>query len=124
MTAKEVYSAALTLLLETEQTAGDYDNFAIPFLNILLPETFKTNNLLREIREKEPLTEIPKVENLTDDIPYEPELLRTAIPYGLAAKLVYDDNDMSKVSYFSSMYESAVNSFSEMLPQEVEDVYA
>ena len=123
MIAKEVYSAALALLLETEESAGDYNAYALPLLNLLLPELFDINNSILQAEGIDKLKVIPQLENLDDEIPYDERLLRNALPYGLAAKLVYDDNDMGKVGYFQQLYVNAVNSFLRIQPEMVVDIY-
>lgn len=123
MTAKEVYSTALALLFETEESAGDYNAYALPLLNLLLPELFDINNSILQAEGIDKLKAIPQLENLEDEIPYDERLLRNALPYGLAAKLVYDDNDMGKVGYFQQLYVNAVNSFLRIQPEMVVDIY-
>ena len=124
MTAEDVYTAALALIFEDEQTAGDYKTFSPALINLLLPGLFSVNNAIREVRGKEPLTELPRVSAFTDEIPYEDDLVIGAMPYGLAEKLVYDDMDMDKVGYFNSQYVNAVNALTQVKPQDIEDVYA
>ena len=123
MTGREIYENALALLFEDEATAGDYNTFALPLLNMLLPELLGVNNQLRIVRGKMPIQEAPSLESLEDTLPYEEELCRSALPFGLACRLVYDDNDLQKVAYFNAAYVNAVNALSQTQAQPVEDVY-
>lgn len=123
MTAQQVYSAALALLFETEGSAGDYNIYALPLMNLLLPELFDVNNSILKAEGKIPLTDIPVLSSLSENIPYDEKLLRSSLPYGLAAKLVYDDNDMEKVGYFHQLYVNSVNSFLKLQPEMVVDIY-
>ena len=123
MTANEVHEAALALLFENRATAGDYNTFALPLFNLLLPELLETENGLRRAAGREELEQAPLLGSLEEQIPYDERLLRGALPYGLAAKLVYDDGDMGKVGYFPQLYVNAVNSFAQLIPEQVVDVY-
>lgn len=123
MTANEVHEAALSLLFENRATAGDYNTFALPLLNLMLPELLETENAIRRVAGEKELDQAPKIDSLEEEIPYDERLLRGALPYGLAAKLVYDDGDMSKVGYFQQLYVNAVNSFAQIVPEQVVDVY-
>ena len=98
-------------------------HYALPLLNLLLPELFDINNSILQAEGIDKLKVIPQLENLDDEIPYDERLLRNALPYGLAAKLVYDDNDMGKVGYFQQLYVNAVNSFLRIQPEMVVDIY-
>ena len=66
MTGREIYKGALALLFETEQTAGDYNTFALPLLNILLPELLGVNNQLRSIQGKEEMPAAPLLSSLEE----------------------------------------------------------
>ena len=123
MTGKEVYKNALALLFEDEAAAGDYNTYALPLLNMLLPELLGVNNQLRVLRGKEALDTAPVLKTLDAPLEYEPELCRAALPFGLASRLVYDDNDLQKVAYFNSAYVNAVNALSQTRPEPVKDVY-
>lgn len=123
MTAKQVLDAALSLLFETGATAGDYTAFSLPLLNLLLPELLSLENGRRDAEGAKRLEEAPELLSLDDEIPYSRTLLRSVLPYGLAAKLVYDDNDMGKVSYFQQLYVNAANTFAQAVPETVVDVY-
>jgi len=123
MTGKEVYLAALALLFETEETAGDAEDHAPSLINALLGDLFSINNMLREEAGKERLLEIPALSSLTEDVPYEDKLVRGCMPYGLAARIVYDDDDMAKVDYFTQLYAAAANAFSRARSRRIKDVY-
>jgi len=123
MTANQLYEAALALMIESTATAGDYNDFALPVINSLLAETFSANNALRIKAGKEELAEIPMLNSMRDEVPYEPILLRTALPYGVCAKLVIDDDDMGKVAYYQNQYVGFVNDFVCTVPGVVVDVY-
>lgn len=123
MTGQECYEVTLVLLFEKGYDTTDYDEAALPMLNLMLAEAFPIENSIRMGAGREALKDIPFLKALADPLPYDDRLCRVAFPYGLAAKLVYDDNDMGKVSFFQSQYVSFANECARAVLDEVEDVY-
>ena len=121
MTGKEVLGLSLNLLFEE---TDEYDGVAVSFLNLLIPELYVTEQQLRAVNGLEALEKVPYLASLADDIPYNEELTRAALPFGLAAHIAFDDGDMGKVSYFRQLYVNAVNTFTAALPETVVDAYA
>jgi len=107
MTVYELLTAAAALFFETDLSG--YCDLALPFVNMLLNECFETNNRIRRRNGKEGLLSAPVLTNLYEVIPYEEQLVRLALPYGLAAKLIYDEQDSARMNYFMSEYTSRVN---------------
>lgn len=122
MTAREIAVSALAILAEPESSLQDFSDTIIPVMNIMLPEMWEINDGLRRARGKAP-EPLPKISALEDDVPYEEELCRSCMPYGLASKMIFDDDDMAKVQYLQSMYVSAMGEFAKAMPCDVEDVY-
>ena len=122
MTVKELYDLAKSLMFE-KPTSKDYDNYYIPWINVLLSENFDLNNHLRAKHKKELLTEVPTVSAAADTIPYENEMCYEILPYGLAAQFFIDD-DLSKFDIFNTKYENAMSKYSWGIEEQVEDVYA
>lgn len=102
MTVYELLGTAAALFFETEPTA--YQEVALPFVNMVLAECFEANNRLRRRAGKEELSELPVMSDLQETLPYEEELVRLVLPYGLAAKLIYDEQDSARLNYFLSEY--------------------
>lgn len=122
MTVKELYDLAKSLMFE-KPTSKDYDNYYIPWINVLLSENFDLNNHLRAKHKKELLTEVPTVSAASDTIPYENEMCYEILPYGLAAQFFIDD-DLSKFDIFNTKYENAMSKYSWGHEEQIEDVYA
>jgi hypothetical protein len=121
MTVKELYELAKAMMFE-KSTSRDYDNYYIPWINVLLSENFDINNsLLRSIGE-EPLDEIPSVSLDTDVLPYEDRVCREILPYGLAAHFFIDD-DLSKYDIFNTKYENARMAYMKGRTVAMTDVY-
>ena len=121
MTVKELYELAKAMMFE-KKTSKDYDNYYIPWINVLLSENFNLNNHLREKHDKDPLDKVPTVANDTDVIKYETEMCYEILPYGLAAKFFIDD-DLSKYDIFNTDYENRQSKYMWGLEVSVEDVY-
>lgn len=121
MIYQDIYKLALDLMFETD--SADYRTVAPGQLVILLQETVGANDTIRMAKGKEPL-EAPVSLELADEVEWEPELATAALAYGLAEKFAYDDDDMSKISYFHALYVTAVNAASRAVPGDIVDVYA
>ncbi|MBQ8670521.1 MAG: hypothetical protein IJ508_04675 [Oscillospiraceae bacterium] len=107
MTVNELLSAAAALFFETDTSA--YDEVALPFVNMLLAECFEANNRILRKAGRQELAHVPVLTGLTDTIPYEEGLVRLAMPYGLAAKLYFEEQDSPRMNYFLSEYADRVN---------------
>lgn len=103
MTANEIFDNVLALCYSEESDKESYTSFK-GMLNIILAETFEMNNVRRNILGKELLTEIPIVKELTDEIDYEPMILRTAVTYGVAGMLYAEDDDTGMGEYYRNKY--------------------
>ena len=111
MNGNEVLKLAYDILSESEADNADFTGFAPGILTVLLAETFAANNNLRLSKGLKELTEMPLItaETMTEDLPYEQELLLTALPYGICEKYADSDGDTARTGYFNSLYVNAVN---------------
>lgn len=119
MKARDIYSIAKGLMFE-KQSSTIYDNFVVPNINKILTETFEENNMARMFKGIAPLTEVPLIKTVDDDIPYETEFLNNILPLGLAAYFFIDD-DLSKFSIYITDYKNARIINQKMVSQEVID---
>jgi hypothetical protein len=120
-TVQELYDLAKATMFE-KPTSKDYDNYIIPWLNVLLQENFNLNNHLRLKHDEDELEECPWMENMTDEVPYEVEMCREILPYGLAANFFIDD-DLSKYDILHRYYENMQSKYSWGVEVKVEDTY-
>ncbi len=102
MTVYELLTTAAALFFETDLSA--YQEVALPLANMVTDECFEANNRLRRAAGKKPLPQPPRLTDLQETIPYEENLLRLVMPYGLAAKLIYDEQDSVRLNYFVNEY--------------------
>lgn len=107
MTGKELLHQACALIFEDDETS--WEKYAPALINTLLAETMEVNNAVRVSKGMELLEEAPKITDLNEPLPFEEELVNPALVYGLTARIIYDEDDLPKLSYFESKYVNAVN---------------
>ncbi len=124
MTAQQLLDNALALLLTSSTQTPEYADHALPLINMLLGEIGVYNNLIRENSGKTPVTELLSVAGMEEQLPCEHALAVTALPSGLCAKLLMDDDDMAKVAYFQNQFVAACEAAAQGAAKPVADVYA
>lgn len=121
MTVKELYERAKSLMFE-KQSSKDYDNYYIPWTNVLLSENFDLENSLLLRGGEDALDEIPMVTSDTDELPYHDVINYEILPYGLAANFFIDD-DLSKYDIFHTYYQNAQMKYMKGNEVSITDVY-
>lgn len=121
MTVKELYERAKSLMFE-KQSSKDYDNYYIPWTNVLLSENFDLENSLLLRDGEDALDEIPMVMSDTDELPYHDVINYEILPYGLAANFFIDD-DLSKYDIFHTYYQNAQMKYMKGNEVSITDVY-
>lgn len=121
MTVKELYERAKSLMFE-KQSSKDYDNYYIPWTNVLLSENFDLENSLLLRDGEDSLDEIPMVTSDTDELPYHDVINYEILPYGLAANFFIDD-DLSKYDIFHTYYQNAQMKYMKGNEVSITDVY-
>ena len=109
MDGNELLKRAMALYAETDTNDEDVKALSVPYINMVLAETFDVNNRMREYSGKEPMESIPEITELSDTIQYEDKLVKLALPYGLAAKLYFDEDDNARLTMFLQEYSDRVN---------------
>ena len=107
MTANEVYINACALIFEQPEADTDFKNYFLNFLNILLAEALPYQNYLLKIAGEPEIT-APTVTSFDEAIPYNNELCRTALPYGIVSFYFQDENDNFKSQDYRARYISAL----------------
>jgi hypothetical protein len=128
MTLKELYELAKALMFE-KSSSKDYDNYYIPWVNVLLSENFDIENSLLEAEGEDPLDEIPYIDSSVEGfdpsnvtMPYHDRVNREILAYGLAAHFFIDD-DLSKYDIFYRNYQNARMAYMRGIEESIEDVY-
>lgn len=106
MTGQALLTKAIALFNETDTEY--YHPTALSAINLLLAETFDINNNILRSAGKSLLNEVPEISKLSEEIPYHDRLVKTAFPYGLAAKLYAGKREPSLLSYFHQQYVDAL----------------
>lgn len=125
MTVNDIYKTSAVLATGATDVS-EYSEIAVPLFNLVLGRCFNENNHLRTVKSKEVLKEVPQVEKLEDELPYEAEFA-TALRYGLAAEILIADSDMDegKHSIYMQLFASEVNRLAmKAVEESVVDVYA
>lgn len=123
MKATQLLDNALALLATDQAQSPEYTDYAVPLINLLLAQTFSCNNSIRAYKGLEELEEIYEIQSLQDELPCEIELVREALPLGLCARFVMDEEDMAKVAYYQNEYVSAVQDAGRWTAGRILDVY-
>lgn len=122
MTVSELYNLALALLNEVDTEAKDYPKLKIPYINLILAQSFTTENWIRRGKNLPVLESIPSVQADGDIIPYDAAFARECLPYALAAMLATDeDRDLANV--YSRMYTQLENKYLTVFDEAINDVY-
>ncbi len=123
MTAANLLDSALAILATSRAQSPEYTDYALPLINLLLAETFECNNSIRAYKGLETLSEVYAVAELGEKLACEQELARVALPLGLCARLVMDDDDMAKAAYYHNQYVTAIEDAGRWTPGKIIDVY-
>lgn len=123
MTAQKLLDNALALTLTSSLQTPEYADHALPVINMLLGEIQPYNDMIRKNKSKAELGRM-FVLSLEDELPCEDEIAVTALPNGLCAKLLMDDDDLAKVAYFQNQYVAACEAASACVIEPVKDFYA
>ena len=125
MTGNDLFKAAVGYLTQTVVDSEDLTEFVPGWLNVLLAECLPTENARRRYEGLPELASAPAVtqETMGDDIPYREELLRAALPYGLASDFYREDENYSMADEFRARYIGALTEAQRLETESVRNVY-
>ena len=93
-TIKRIYTLALAKIIEAPGTDVDYDSYSPPLLDSLLVEALPYENAIRAQRGDEELTGAPEITTIDSTVlDWDDRITRVALPWGLAAALLFDDEN-------------------------------
>ena len=127
MTLEKLFSYVMTLMFGTDNDKAEYRDYFINTANTIMAELFDVNNALRATDGRKPLKNIPEFNkddtNVWDEeIPYEPKILRTILPYGVAG-YIYTDDDKAIGTDYKNKYEYAKSQVLAVSLVSIVDVY-
>ena len=123
MDAQELFDYSVGIAGISANNAQNYLPTYIHQLNATLAETFKLENNNRLFKGVAILDAIPYLTALTDIIPYQDNIVRNVLPYGVLTHLQLSDDDVVKTGYYNSRYADNMRLEGKLIEQEIEDVY-
>ena len=122
MTVQDLYNSALALM--GNKSDDRFHDFTIAAVNQMYGDLFEINNRIRLDGGLPALETVPTASLFTDTIEYDDRLAKTAMPYGLAARLAMDDGDMARIQWLNNQYYACAQSCRRFVCQKIVDAYA
>lgn len=122
-TIKRIYTLALAKIIEAPGTDVDYDSYSPPLLDSLLVEALPYENAIRAQRGDAELTSTPEVTAIDSTaLDWDDRITRVALPWGLAAALLFDDENRKAESVmFRNEFVSALEDAAPAVPDYEEE---
>lgn len=122
-TIKRIYTLALAKIIEAPGTDVDYDSYSPPLLDSLLVEALPYENAIRAQRGDEELTSAPEITTIDSTaLDWDDRITRVALPWGLAAALLFDDENRKAESVmFRNEFVSALEDAAPAVPDYEEE---
>ena len=123
MTIEQLYLNALSMMPSNVSEDDSLRQYMVMWVNLLLRETLKYENALREVQGEELLVEAPTVNTTADIIPYHQQLVENAFIWGIASFMCKDDDDLTHEQDFRGRYISACEEYTPWIQGSVSDMY-
>ena len=107
MTGSEAFAQTLSLIQETDP--APYGLLPLGWLNFVIAQTWEVANRRREYSGLEPLEKIPVMKTLSEEIPYDDELVRRVFPLGMLVRLYTDETDTLLLDLYRREFASELN---------------
>lgn len=122
-TIKRIYTLALAKIIEAPGTDVDFDSYSPTLLDSLLVEALPYENAIRAQRGDAELTSTPEVTAIDSTaLDWDDRLTRVALPWGLAAALLFDDENRKAESVmFRNEFVSALEDAAPAVPDYEEE---
>lgn len=124
--ANDIFRKACGYLSQPVEDSEDFKQFSPDWMDALLVEALPYENAKRRLEAdptRPPLQVAPVVEDLETVVPYDDEICRVALPYGLASQYFIDDGDNYNAQDFRARFISALNAALQTEEESVRDVY-
>lgn len=117
-TIKRIYTLALAKIIEAPGTDVDFDSYSPTLLDSLLVEAMPYENAIRAQRGDEELTSAPEITAIDSTaLDWDDRITRVALPWGLAAALLFDDENRKAESVmFRNEFVSALEDAAPAVP--------
>lgn len=122
-TIKRIYMLALAKIIEAPGTDVDFDSYSPTLLDSLLVEALPYENAIRAQRGDAELTSTPEVTAIDSTaLDWDDRITRVALPWGLAAALLFDDENRKAESVmFRNEFVSALEDAAPAVPDYEEE---
>ncbi|MFR4262271.1 MAG: hypothetical protein ACLT14_07380 [Butyricicoccaceae bacterium] len=122
-TIKRIYTLALAKIIEAPGTDVDFDSYSPTLLDSLLVEALPYENAIRAQRGDEELTSAPEITTIDSTVlDWDDRITRVALPWGLAAALLFDDENRKAESVmFRNEFVSALEDAAPAVPDYEEE---
>lgn len=122
-TIKRIYTLALAKIIEAPGTDVDFDSYSPTLLDSLLVEALPYENAIRAQRGDEELTGAPEITTIDSTVlDWDDRIMRVALPWGLAAALLFDDENRKAESVmFRNEFVSALEDAAPAVPDYEEE---
>lgn len=122
-TIKRIYTLALAKIIEAPGTDVDFDSYSPTLLDSLLVEALPYENAIRAQRGDEELTSAPEITTIDSTaLDWDDRITRVALPWGLAAALLFDDENRKAESVmFRNEFVSALEDAAPAVPDYEEE---
>ena len=117
-TIKRIYTLALAKIIEAPGTDVDFDSYSPTLLDSLLVEALPYENAIRAQRGDAELTGAPEITAIDSTVlDWDDRITRVALPWGLAAALLFDDENRKAESVmFRNEFVSALEDAAPAVP--------
>ena len=123
MTGIEIFKTACAFLATQMEDNTELEPIALAWLNSLLAEALPYENAHRTERKLPLLAGAPLLTGFAEVIPYCEDIMRIALPFGLAAYLFMEDESFGMAAEFRNRYLSALYEAAPLTAQKTLDVY-
>ena len=122
-TIKRIYTLALAKIIEAPGTDVDFDSYSPTLLDSLLVEALPYENAIRAQRGDEELTSASEITTIDSTVlDWDDRITRVALPWGLAAALLFDDENRKAESVmFRNEFVSALEDAAPAVPDYEEE---
>lgn len=123
MNALDLFNYTVGIAGVESSNAQNFLPTYLPQLNIVLAETFKLENNNRLYKGLAVLDAIPFMTALTDTIPYQDNVVRNVLPFGILTYLQLADDEVVKTGFYQSRYADNLRLEGKLIPVDIEDYY-
>lgn len=123
MNALDLFNYTVGIAGVESSNAQNFLPTYLPQLNIVLAETFKLENNNRLHKGLSVLTTIPFMTALTDTIPYQDNVVRNVLPFGILTYLQLADDEVVKTGFYQSRYADNLRLEGKLIQVDIEDYY-